>query len=209
MSTADPVPRPATHRRLLAAARCRFAEDRLADAVTAGIDQVILLGPALDTFARHNPYPGLRVFEVRPDLATGTTAFVPPGALVPPDLEFGFPAADFDRLAPVFIVGLGTRSRSGEFAPCDIAALDRTVAGLGNVATGSEVILDYLPGGYRAVSRLLCDTGFEVLEDLGAAALACRYLDRPIEPGHSGEPRVIRARVRNNSGRPLSSLVIA
>ncbi|MFB8002951.1 class I SAM-dependent methyltransferase [Nocardia sp. NPDC056000] len=209
MDTADPVPRTATHRRLLAAARCRFAEDRLADAVSAGIGQLILLGPALDTFARHNPYPGLRVFEVRSDLFTRTTVFNPPGALTPPDLEFTLPATDFDLRAPVFIVGLGARSRSGDFAPCDFGSLARSAASLGTFATGSEVVLDYLPGGRPPVAQLLCDTGFEVLEDLGATALACRYLDRPIEPGHSGEPRVIRARVRNNAGRPLSSIALA
>ncbi|MFE3025379.1 class I SAM-dependent methyltransferase [Nocardia tengchongensis] len=51
-------------RRLFFAARARFAEDRVADAVAAGVRQVVILGAGLDTFAYRNPHPGLRVFEV-------------------------------------------------------------------------------------------------------------------------------------------------
>ncbi|MBF6175986.1 class I SAM-dependent methyltransferase [Nocardia blacklockiae] len=51
-------------RRLFFAARARFAEDRVAEAVTTGVRQVVILGAGLDTFAYRNPYPGLRVFEV-------------------------------------------------------------------------------------------------------------------------------------------------
>lgn len=51
-------------RRLFFAARARFAEDRAAVAVAAGVRQVVFLGAGLDTFAYRNPHPGLRVFEV-------------------------------------------------------------------------------------------------------------------------------------------------
>ncbi|WP_338596573.1 SAM-dependent methyltransferase [Saccharopolyspora sp. SCSIO 74807] len=51
-------------RRLFFAARARFAEDRVAAAVAAGVRQVVILGAGLDTFAYRNPHPGLRVFEV-------------------------------------------------------------------------------------------------------------------------------------------------
>lgn len=51
-------------RRLFFAARSRFAEDRVAAAVTAGVGQVVILGAGLDTFAYRNPHPNLRVFEV-------------------------------------------------------------------------------------------------------------------------------------------------
>jgi len=45
-------------------ARSRFTEDNLADAVASGVDQYVLLGAGLDTFAYRNPFAGLRVFEV-------------------------------------------------------------------------------------------------------------------------------------------------
>lgn len=45
-------------------ARSRYAEDNLQRAVESGVDQYVLLGAGLDTFAYRNPYPKLRVFEV-------------------------------------------------------------------------------------------------------------------------------------------------
>src|SRR5579872_3498613 len=45
-------------------ARSRYAEDQLAQAVSYGVTQYVLLGAGLDTFAYRNPYPHLHVFEV-------------------------------------------------------------------------------------------------------------------------------------------------
>jgi methyltransferase (TIGR00027 family) len=45
-------------------ARLRFAEDVLARAVEQGVDQYVVLGAGLDTFAYRNPFPALQVFEV-------------------------------------------------------------------------------------------------------------------------------------------------
>jgi methyltransferase (TIGR00027 family) len=50
--------------RAFMAARSRFAEDELRDAVARGVRQYVVLGAGLDTFAYRNPYPELRVFEV-------------------------------------------------------------------------------------------------------------------------------------------------
>ena len=50
--------------RAFMAARSRYAEDHLAAAVTAGLEQYVVLGAGLDTFAYRNPFTGLRVFEV-------------------------------------------------------------------------------------------------------------------------------------------------
>jgi methyltransferase (TIGR00027 family) len=58
---ADAARRPM---RVFIAARTRFAEDALAAAVDRGIEQLVVLGAGLDTFAYRNPYPKLRVFEV-------------------------------------------------------------------------------------------------------------------------------------------------
>ena len=46
------------------AARSRYTEDRLAEAVADGVMQYVILGAGLDTFAYRNPFPALRVFEV-------------------------------------------------------------------------------------------------------------------------------------------------
>jgi methyltransferase (TIGR00027 family) len=50
--------------RAFMAARSRYAEDQLALTVKRGIEQYIILGAGLDTFACRNPHAGLRVFEV-------------------------------------------------------------------------------------------------------------------------------------------------
>ena len=50
--------------RSLMAARSRYAEDHLADAVALGVRQYVVLGAGLDTFAYRNPFAELRVFEV-------------------------------------------------------------------------------------------------------------------------------------------------
>src|SRR5258705_1280881 len=44
--------------------RSRYAEDELARAVAQGVDQYVVLGAGLDTFACRNPHAKLRVFEV-------------------------------------------------------------------------------------------------------------------------------------------------
>jgi methyltransferase (TIGR00027 family) len=50
--------------RALLVARNRLAEDKLAEAVSRGVKQYVLLGAGLDTFAHRNPHQNLRVFEV-------------------------------------------------------------------------------------------------------------------------------------------------
>jgi methyltransferase (TIGR00027 family) len=50
--------------RAFMAARSRYTEDRLADAVANGVGQYVVLGAGLDTFAYRNPFPSLQVFEV-------------------------------------------------------------------------------------------------------------------------------------------------
>lgn len=50
--------------RAFMAARSRYVEDKLGEAVANGISQYVILGAGLDTFAYRNPFPSLRVFEV-------------------------------------------------------------------------------------------------------------------------------------------------
>ena len=44
--------------------RNRYAEDELARSIQRGVNQYVILGAGLDTFAYRNPFPRLRVFEV-------------------------------------------------------------------------------------------------------------------------------------------------
>ncbi|MFJ4654032.1 class I SAM-dependent methyltransferase [Nocardia sp. NPDC088792] len=172
-------------RRLLAAARCRFAEDRLADAITTGIGQIVLVGTALDTFAAHNPYRRIRVVQLS-DAGIATTATA------------------FDPREPAFVIMLGESGpRCGEYR---WTSLGQAVSRLGGLTAGSQLIAAYPATEADRVARELRDTSAEVLEDLDARALACRYLDLPGVTRHSGEPRVLWARVRHTAGRPPSSL---
>ena len=50
--------------RAFLAARARYTEDCLAEAVAAGVRQYVVLGAGLDTFAWRNPWADVRVFEV-------------------------------------------------------------------------------------------------------------------------------------------------
>ncbi len=50
--------------RAFLAVRSRIAEEALAAAVQDGVNQYVVLGAGLDTFAYRNPFPHVRVFEV-------------------------------------------------------------------------------------------------------------------------------------------------
>jgi methyltransferase (TIGR00027 family) len=50
--------------RAFMAVRSRWAEERLARAVAAGVRQYVVLGAGLDTFSLRNPFQQLRIFEV-------------------------------------------------------------------------------------------------------------------------------------------------
>src|SRR5215813_4406034 len=52
--------------RAMMSVRSRYAEDQLATAVAHGVQQYVVLGAGLDTFAYRNPFraQGLHVFEV-------------------------------------------------------------------------------------------------------------------------------------------------
>ncbi|MCU1647197.1 MAG: SAM-dependent methyltransferase [Nocardia sp.] len=212
--------RASAQRRLLSAARSRFAEDALADAVSAGTRQVVLLGTALDTFACHNPYPSLRVFEVTNpdlDLVTATTDFDhdSPAFVIRLRTElppiFGVEGDGTEETGPstggAGVGGLASGNAPLPTEPKNDASVTVTLRLVGGFAPGSEIVFDQPPHLIPSLSELLGDTGFELLEDLGPRELASRYLDRPIGSTHSSEPHVLWARVRNNAGRPPSSLV--
>ncbi|WP_062987708.1 class I SAM-dependent methyltransferase [Nocardia anaemiae] len=108
-------------RRLFLAARARFAEDTVADAVATGNRQVVILGAGLDTFAYRNPHPDVRVFEVdHPDtqewkrqrLDAAGIQLPASMTFAPVDFESqtlaaGLASAGFDRSRPAVFVWLG------------------------------------------------------------------------------------------------------
>src|ERR1700689_3612900 len=84
--------------RLFTAARSRIAEDALSKAVESGIQQIVILGAGLDTFALRNPHDAqqIRIYEVdhpatqswkRERLAEDEIAIPPSLIFVPVDFE--------------------------------------------------------------------------------------------------------------------------
>jgi methyltransferase (TIGR00027 family) len=111
----------ASYLRALLAVRSRIAEDTLADCVSNGVHQYVVLGAGLDTFGLRNSYPALRVFEVdHPQTQTWKRRLLAEEALgepaslcfVPVNFEHepwerGLLAAGLDPAQPTFFSWLG------------------------------------------------------------------------------------------------------
>ena len=137
--------------RAFMAARSRYAEDRLAEAVAGGVAQYVVLGAGLDTFAYRNPFPALRVFEVDfPSTQEDKRALLgQAGIEVPPSLRFvpldfetkalgdGLGEAGFDEGASAFFGWLGVVP----YLSCE--AFRATLGTIGRLARGSGVCFDY------------------------------------------------------------------
>lgn len=137
--------------RAFMAARSRWVEDRLTEAVEAGVTQYVVLGAGLDTFALRNPFKPLRVFEVDfPPTQEWKRALLAEAAIAPPanltfvPLDFecqaladGLAEAGFDSKAPAFCGWLGV---------VPYLTLDAFRATLGVIAAmpaGTQVAFDY------------------------------------------------------------------
>jgi len=162
--------------RAFMAARSRYVEDRLAEAVSRGVAQYVILGAGLDTFAYRNPFPSLRVFEVdfpatqqwkREMLQAAKIAL--PGNLtfVPLDFEHkalaeGLAEAGFEAGAPSIFSWLGV------VPYLTLAAFRATLGVVGQLPAGSGVGFDYAvaPETLSPVGR----TAFDRLSDRVAAA---------------------------------------
>ena len=82
--------------RAFVAVRSRFAEDRLINAVSRGVQQYVLLGAGLDTFAYRNR-PAVRVFEVdHPATQSWKRELLEEAGIAPPDTA-RFVAVDFEH----------------------------------------------------------------------------------------------------------------
>ncbi|MFC5144666.1 class I SAM-dependent methyltransferase [Streptomyces aureoversilis] len=148
--------------RTTAVTRSRYTEDRLAELAGRGVDQYVILGAGLDSFAyRSELADGVRVFEVdKPTIQhwkrallveTGTT--VPPSAFfVPVDFEkesarsltHHLVRAGFDLGRPALVSWLGvTMYLTSE-------AIRQTLAVISGFAPGTELIVEHLlPAGLR------------------------------------------------------------
>ncbi|UGT62309.1 class I SAM-dependent methyltransferase [Nocardia asteroides] len=114
-------PEVARVRRLVIAARSRFADDRVAAAIARGTRQVVILGAGLDTSAYRNQHPDVRYFEVdHPDTQSWkrnrlrAAGIEPPPTLTFAPVDFerstlaaGLAAAGLDRTAGAIFVWLG------------------------------------------------------------------------------------------------------
>lgn len=137
--------------RAFMAARSRFAEDHLAQAVAAGVRQYVVLGAGLDTFAYRNPYSELRVFEAdfpatqewkREMLAAAGIALPANLSFVPLDLEHrtlleSLAEGGFDAEAPAFSSWLGV------VPYLTLDAFRSTLETIARVGAGSGVAFDY------------------------------------------------------------------
>jgi methyltransferase (TIGR00027 family) len=162
--------------RAFMAARSRYVEDRLAEAVANGVAQYVVLGAGLDTFAYRNPFPSLRVFEV--DLPASQewkrTMLGEAGIAVPDSLTFvpmdferqvlaeGLVEAGFDAHMPAFFGWLGV------VPYLTLAAFRATIETAAQLSVGSGVSFDYAlaPETLSPAGR----TAFEILASRVAAA---------------------------------------
>jgi len=133
-------------------ARARLAEDTLAMGVAElGVQQYLVLGAGLDTFAYRNPYPQVRVFEVDHPatqawklerLAEAKIAIPDDAVLVPVDFERQVLAqelfkAGFDPKLPTVTAWLGV------VPYLTLEAFRDTTELMGSFAPGSAVVFDY------------------------------------------------------------------
>jgi methyltransferase (TIGR00027 family) len=142
--------------RLWLVTRSRYAEQKLAEAVAQGVQQYVLLGAGLDTFAHRNPHPGLRVFEVdhpatqawKRNLVTAAQLPDQPSLnYVPINFETAIPGesdlatrlleSGFDPTAPAFFAWLGV------VLYLTLPAFRATIRYIAARPPGSGLVFDY------------------------------------------------------------------
>jgi methyltransferase (TIGR00027 family) len=133
--------------------RSRFTEDRLAAAVDRGVDQYVILGAGLDTFAfRSGLAARVRTFEVdqRPTQqwkrrALDDAGITARGDVVLVETDFADDAlagalkeAGFDATRPAFVSWLGVSMYLAA------EAIGKTLDFVASLARGSELVADYM-----------------------------------------------------------------
>lgn len=153
--------------RAFMAARSRWIEDRLAAAVAQGIQQYVVLGAGLDTFAWRNPFPALRIFEVdfpstqewkQSILAAARLAKPANLTFAPVDFERkalaeGLAEAGYDFSAPAFFGWLGV------VPYLTLDAFRSTVAAIAAMPAGTQVGFDFAlsPENFSPMRRRFFD----------------------------------------------------
>ena len=163
--------------RLFTAARSRIAEDALARAVERGVQQVVILGAGLDTFALRNPHSArqIRIYEVdhpatqawkRQRLAEAQIALPPWLVFVPVDFERDdvgekLAAAGFQQNSPAFFTWLGVVPYLTQ------DAIGSTLDYMASIQN-SEVVFDYMepPQAFPEEMRELVAKRAEQLEKM-------------------------------------------
>jgi methyltransferase (TIGR00027 family) len=163
--------------RAFLAVRSRVAEDALAEAVSRGVHQYVVLGAGLDTFAYRNPHPALRVFEVDHPATQAWKRQCLAGADIAVPEQLAWVAADLARepLADALRAG-GLRDDEPTFfswlgvtpylVSSDVLTSLTTIAAL--VGVGGGVVFDYMIPPESLTPRQRA--GFEVLAGRAAAA---------------------------------------
>ena len=164
--------------------RIRYAEDRLREAISSGVQQYVILGAGLDTFAlRHSSLADrLRIYEVdhpaSQEMKRHQIERIGPLpsslALVPVDfetdrLDAALIEAGFDPKAPAFFAWLGVTCYLTREAVSDTIDQIAAVA-----APGSQVVLDY-----RYPRRLVPAAGLPLVDKMD------RFVERRGEPMRS------------------------
>ncbi len=137
--------------RAFIAARSRFTEDCLAAAIARGVDQYVLLGAGLDTFAYRAPREHLKVFEIDHPATQGwKRARLKEVAIPIPEwvtyapvdferetLREGLARAGFDFSKPAMFAWLGVTP----YLTPD--AVMGTLGFIASLARNSEIVFDY------------------------------------------------------------------
>ena len=201
--------------RFFIAARHRCAEDRVHAAVASGVDQVMVLGAGLDTFAYRMDHPGVTVYEVDHP-ATGAwkrERLREAGIHVPDrvhhvgvdferdDLVVTLRAAGVDTRRAVVVMWLGvipyltrqavaaTLGALGAMS-CEVVAVDRLSSLENRVAAVGEPLTEPLsPDEMRGI---LTDAGFSTVDDLDRPAIRSRLLGLP-PAGDAGGGHIVIA----------------
>jgi methyltransferase (TIGR00027 family) len=133
--------------------RARITEEHLAAAIASGVEQYVILGAGLDTFAYRSPLAaGVHVFEVdhpatqalkqerlsAMDLAPATTVSYVPIDFETDALVTSLAARGFDPTRPALVSCLGVTM----YLTRD--AIGATLDELGALAPGTQVVMDYL-----------------------------------------------------------------
>jgi methyltransferase (TIGR00027 family) len=138
--------------RFFIAVRTRFAEDLLAAAIERGVQQLVVLGAGLDTYAYRGAFRDrLRIFEVdhpasqawkRQRLAEAAIPIPDNLTFAPVDFEHqsladGLTAAGFDPATPTFFTWLGVVPYLTE------EAVWSTLGYIASLPNGAHVVFDY------------------------------------------------------------------